>query len=379
MSGVKDSDRLNSVRERLYARGTESDRVVRHGLMEKNKEVAETWEVIKSRQQNPTTDIRKSISSDVERSQPESVVPTAEAIGEEPIENMTKKSKKSYRVIIMLVSIIGFVVVAGLASLFLLFGGNQISGRNIDISLTGPFSASGGEVLPIQVGITNQNSVAIESVVLVVNYPPGTRSADEEPRDLFEERLPLDNIESGEALNVPVRVSLFGEENEEKEINARIEYRLKDSNGRYEKVAEPLKVKIKSSPLVIGIDSVKTVSSGQEIDVTLNVRSNSQVTLKDILVSADYPDSFDFNSSEPSPMYGQNTWLIEEIDPDEEIKIVISGLVIGLVEEESVIKFNAGNPQTDNQFIMGSILAKAETNYTIEKPFIDVGISIGTT
>jgi Domain of unknown function DUF11 len=47
-----------------------------------------------------------------------------------------------------------------------------------------------------------------------------------------------------------------------------------------------------------------------------------------------------------------------------------------LADETSELQFSAGAPKSDNQFIMGSVLTKAKTSYTIEKPFIGVVVNI---
>ena len=73
-----------------------------------------------------------------------------------------------------------------------------------------------GDVVPLQISIANQNSVPMESANLILNYPVGTKTSDEQARDLFEERIPLSNLLAGEAVNIPVSIVMFGEENQEK-------------------------------------------------------------------------------------------------------------------------------------------------------------------
>src|SRR3989344_3515790 len=220
--------------------------------------------------------------------------------------------------IILLVSIACFIVVAIISSLYLFFGNNQISARNISINIEAPFSIAAGEQVPMQISVSNQNSVPIQAATLIVNYPIGTKT----------------------------------------------------------KEAESVKIKINSSPLVIRVDAIERASSGQEIEVTLTVQSNTSAVQRNILITANYPNSFAFLRSEPSPSYGQNTWLISEIAPEGSQVITLRGRISGVANEQSELQFLAGTPRSDNQFVMSSTMTQAKTTYTIERPFIDVQVAV---
>lgn len=353
MSGIKDQRNIDALRKRLYERSIEPEHAIRHELPSVDVDVSRGWEGVKPLRPAPMV--------------AEEVVVTEEEV---------VKKKFSYRIIILLASLGFFVVMAVVSSIYLFFGNNQISVKNVNLTIGSPLSATAGEKLPIQVSVSNQNSIPIESATLILNYPSGTKSADEQMRDLYEERIPIDTIAAGEAKNIPTNVILFGEENEEKEIRAAIEYRVQGSNGTFFKDAESIKVKINSSPIVIRVDSIEKVSSGQEMEIKLTLQSNAQVVQKNILISATYPQSFEFIKSEPQPVYGQNEWLIDEIAPESTKVVTIRGRVKGLEKETSEMQFSAGTPKSDNQFMMGSVLTKAKTAYVIEQPFMGVVIEI---
>jgi hypothetical protein len=211
---------------------------------------------------------------------------------------------------------------------------------------------------------------------LIINYPAGTKSTDSPARDLYEERITLNRINAGEAINTPLKAVMYGEENEERQINATIEYRLVDSNGTFYKESDPLTFKISSSPVVIRVESIKKVSAGQEVTVVLTIQSNASTPLRDVLITANYPTNFDYSSAEPSPDFRESAWLIKELLPESSKKITIKGGIVGKQTEEFQMQFSAGAPQIDNQFMIGSVLANATADFVIEQPFIDVGISV---
>ncbi len=370
MSGIKDQENIEEIRKRLYDRSFTPDpsRSEGHQLTKTTVDVSRGWgEPRLVERPAPAPDIAEKAATVVEEVLAKPVV--EEVAAETP-------KKRSYRLIIMLASVLLFVVAAAVSSVYLFFGANQISGRNISLDISAPFTIAAGETYAMEVSIANQNSVPIESATLIVNYPSGTKTADENAKDIFEARIPVAKVEPGEAIKVPVTALLFGEENEEKEIKTSIEYRVNGSNGTFFKEAEPIKVKINSSPLVIRVTSVDKVSSGQEMEITLNVRSNAPAVQRNVLVSANYPNSFTFVSSDPEPAYNENEWLIAEIAPEETKTIKLKGKVEGVADEQAEIQFQAGTPLSSNQFMMGSVLTKTKTSYVIERPFIDVVVGI---
>ncbi len=363
MAGIKDQENIDELRRRLYERGDTLESSTRHQL-------------------TPCPVVNVSRGWDTPWSTPAQSLSTVDTISQdneianEVVEVVKTPTKRRYRKFVLIVSLIFFFITATLSSLYLFFGANQISATNVSISLSTEFSIAAGETLPMQVSITNQNSVAIESATLIINYPPGTRANEENGKDLYEERITLETITPGQAKNIPLRVVLYGEENDSKEIKASVEYRIAGSNGTFFKEAVPQSVIISSSPLVLRVTGIDKISSGQELEVRLQLKSNSSLVQRNILISASYPNSFSFVKSEPEAVYGDNSWLVKELKPEETFDITLHGKIAGLSSEISEIQLKAGNPQLENQFMMGAVLAQSKFNYTIENPFTNVVFSI---
>ncbi len=372
MSDFKDQDRIDDLRRRLYARGDKMEKrkafdiSSSHPSVEPEKpEVSETWA-------QPPEPI---IEPDPEPTIMEPGL-VAEIQAEPELAMNRKQKKRSYRIKIVLGAIGLFVLAVLISSVFLLGGNNRISGENIAISITGPFTVGGGQELPLQIGVTNANAVSINSATLIIEYPLGTQSAAEAGKELYIERLPLDTVGSGETLNIPLKAVVFGEENAEKIVNASIEYRVEGSNATFFKEADPLRFKISFSPVVLRVDSVKKISSGQEATMDITVTSNAPTTLTDILVKAEYPSGFDFVSADPDPVAGNGTWSISALEPGESTKISLKGIVSGTETDEFATNFSVGVPNEREPFVLASIFTTGTTQFEIERPFIDVNLSI---
>jgi Domain of unknown function DUF11 len=345
MSGIKDQEHIDELRKRLYARGPDTSVVERHQLTDEAVSVARSW------------------SPPVQVASNEDIV-------------IEGTPKRNYRKFVLLGSLLIFFLVSALSSAYFLLGGNRISGDNISLALSGGATVGGSETYSFQASVTNQNDVAVESAALVLKYPSGSRSTGEPAKNIFEERIDVGTLNPGEAKNIPLQVAIFGKENDEKQIEASFEYKIIKSDGTFYKVAEPLRFRITSSPIILQVSSIGKVAAGQSVEVVLTVKSNSSKPLKDILVSASYPNGFSFKQSKPDPIYNQNTWKIDELLPEQSQKITLTGTITGLTEEKFAINFSAGAAQTDNQYIVGSVLAEAQTEFSIESPFIAVDIAI---
>lgn len=360
MKPIYSQEKIEEMRRRLYDRNAQVGQDLRHTLSDEKIDVSRDWSGGQVVNRANVTDLRKGI-----------------AAADEPLsEPVEVKPKRHYRGFVLSGSLLIFIFVAAITSLLLYFGFNQVSGDNIEILIKGQSLVGGGETMSLEVAITNQNTVPIDSATLVLRYPTGTRSTGDSPRNLFEERIPLDIVAPGEVQTVPVRVAVFGEENAEKKIEATVEYSIEGSDGTFYKDAEPFIFRISSAPLVLRIENLEKVASGQSTEVVITVVSNASTPLHDVLITASYPNGFDFEKSEPAPIYGENVWRIDELLPEQTTTIKLQGLVTGLTDETFRINFAAGPANPDNQYLVGSVLADSRADFTIERPFIDVQIGV---
>ncbi len=343
MSDIRDQRELDELRKRLYARGPVSDSLTRHTLENQPIDVAQNWSVIT----------------------PESEMTSAE-----------EEHPHRYRKFVLIASLVIFFLVAAASAAYFYFGNNRISGDNITFNIAGNNNISGGETVSFQIGVTNQNTVAIEGASLIVKYPEGTKSVSEPVKNLYEERIDIGQLGPGEAKNIQLQVAVYGKENQQLQIKATLEYRIVGSDGVFYKDAEPFNVQIISSPIILQVDSVRRVSAGQPVQITVKAKSNTNKVLKDVLITSKYPSGFTYKTAVPDPLYNQNVWKIDELKPEETETIVINGTITGLTNEGLVVDFTAGAALTDNEFIVGSLLADARAEFVLEQPFIAVDIDI---
>jgi len=346
MAQGKDEKKIDTLRDRLYAREGE-ERTARTKLQStKPASVPRNWE----RSQ-------KALQDSLE-------TPT-----------MPKK-KKGYRTKLLAAGGVFFGFTLLLSLLFLLLGNNTISGENISLQVSGPFAIAGAETVDMRVALENNNAVPIESATLIIEYPVGTQKADGSGQELFTERKSLDVIGSGQLVSESFSATIFGEENAEKVVNVSVEYRVRGSNAVFYKEAEPLRLKISSSPIVLSLKAPQQRTSGQDIELEFTVASNSEETLTNVLVSAEYPFGFEFTDGDPNPDSGDSVWRIASLDPEERETFTVQGTLTGLQGEERVFTFSTGVGTERDPYTLASVYATQQHEVTINAPSLNVGVDV---
>ncbi len=289
--------------------------------------------------------------------------------------HMTRKKKSLLNkalygsVIFVLIAILYAVISLGT-------GGGTISSKNIDISVSGPVSISAGDVLSLEVKVKNENDVALELTDLLVEYPEGTREVDNISTALKRYRESLGDIPAGKSGETLIGSVLFGQEGEKKTIVLGVEYRVSGSNAIFYTERE-YEVEIVSSPITMSIQSPNSISSGQDIEFVIQVRSNSEETVEDVMLFAEYPFGFEFDDNNSTePLYDEDVWEIGDLRSGAQRTIRIRGIVLGQDEEERTFRFIAGISDEFDEKKVGTPFLTHTRTVAIERPFLGLDLAI---
>jgi uncharacterized repeat protein (TIGR01451 family) len=276
---------------------------------------------------------------------------------------------------IMIGALIFFFLSSGIA-LFMFFGGfNVISSQNVDISIVGPVSVQGGEELDLQINIQNKNNTDLETATLIVEYPSGTRSAENITTDFPRYRESLGTILAGKTTSRTVGALLFGEENTTKDIKISVEYQVRNSTAVFTK-EKKYSVALGTSPVSIKVDSLKEVDANQETTFNITLTSNSNTTLQNILLVAEYPAGFTFTSASPAPTFDSMIWDVGQMEPGQKKVFAVKGRVEGQDGEERVLHWNVGIKSIDNPKLLQTTFVSFLNSVFIKRPFIGVNLSL---
>jgi len=281
--------------------------------------------------------------------------------------------------ILFVIGAIVFLLAIGFAAYRFIVGLNVIDSKKVDLSVDGPVSLKGGDVLELEIAIKNNNEIPLESVTLIMEYPAGTRSSEDIQVEVTRDAETLGTIPQGGEVVRTKKAVMFGEKDSVKDIVAKIEYRVEGSNATFTK-EETYPVTITSSPLIMTVDYPEEVNSGQEIDVTITVASNSNQPIEGLLVRAEYPFGFEYRSSSPEPRFNDSVWRLGTINPGEKDVINIKGRIQGQENEERTFRFYAGEAGEANEREIAVEFISSQETLVIRRPFVALSLTLdGTT
>lgn len=261
----------------------------------------------------------------------------------------------------------GFALVsAGIFAFSFFTGRARLSGENIQLTVTSTTFADSGEEVNATVVIVNQNPVPMEFTKLIFKYPLGSTR---DPNALKEITRNLGTLAAGETRNEVFPMQLFGEQGNEKDFSAMVEYRLQGSNAIFEKTGGA-KLTLRSSIATLVINAVDSMLSAQQLPITLTISGNATAPVKNALVIGDFPDGCSFVSSDPQPTLDKNNWYLGDLPVGSQKKINIVLQCIGVTDAEKNIQFSLGSQDVANERKLASVYTTGSHTVKLTSAFL---------
>jgi len=285
-----------------------------------------------------------------------------------------EKTKNSFFAVKILIGSIIFFLIALLVVLYrFMGGGNVVSGNNIEVNVKAPVSVAGGEVLPFEVEIKNNNSVTLLGADLGITFPPGAQDITDTSQPAKKVQQYIGDVLPGQSIKKNFSVVLYGSENEKKDINITLEYKVTGSNSLFNK-AKIVSVLVSSAPVTIVVSGPTSINTNQKVDFTVDVTSNSPSLIKNLLLKVDYPFGFSFTGSNPATFSQNNFWLVGDLAPGAKRTIKFSGALSGQEGEERGFNFSLGSQSKTDTLVIGVPFAASFSSVTIKRPFVSADI-----
>lgn len=278
---------------------------------------------------------------------------------------------------LLLLSGVFFALAVLVAGALFFMGSNSISAENVLISVSGPSLVEVGETVPIQISVLNKNNTTLRNARLQIRFPDDTRVPDSLDDKLIRVEEPLGDIGEGEREAYTIEASFFGSEKDKKEVVVSIEYEIDGSTAVFEK-EQIYSVTISSAPVGIFIDAPEKISAGEETSLRLEIESNSEISLDNLILKASYPFGFSFKDSDPNPDFGEGIWELD-LGPGEKKEIVIEGSIEAQDNEERTFRFTLGRQDSTNAEEIKTTLFEALHPINVSKPSLALDVTINGT
>jgi len=270
-------------------------------------------------------------------------------------------------------AILFFIISIGIAAAVFFGGFNRISPNNVNISVLGPLSVAAGDELSLDIIVNNGNAIDLSNVVLTIHYPDGTRSAANTTLPLTIDTEQVGAIRAGQSVTKTVKAVLFGEKDAIQNITVTADYNIQLSTSPNHKEKQ-YQIAIKSAPVIMTVNYPKEINSGHTAQFDIDITSNTNSPINNLVLTGIYPFGFTFTSSDPAPYSGNAIWHLGTLMPLEKRHITIIGTLDAQNNEERTFSFDAGTALPDDDRKIGVTLASAMQSLTVLKP--EIGLSV---
>lgn len=285
-----------------------------------------------------------------------------------------QKNKTSLFSIIFYISFSFFMLSVGISAFFLYFQKNDTPLNQMEVVLVSPNSIDSGEELEYTLELQNNTKYDFDNVDVYIKYP---KSSVDPIDGVIKEKdsVEIDKIISGENKKIDKKIIFSGSPNDKKEVEISINYQI----AGYSSILSQKKifsVKIDSSPVFVKINVPKNVKSKEEFDIDIEVISNSNLDLKNLVLIGRYPNGFEIINNNPPAIFStnyKNVFRIPELKIGEKKNIKIRGRLIGENSEIKVVSFSVGDTISSNNEIR-TVFYSTKEKITIKKPSIDLNL-----
>lgn len=252
-------------------------------------------------------------------------------------------------------------------------GSGSASAKNIDITISGPAQVAGGDSTKLQIVLTNRNKVPLELADLVITYPEGTRTPADFKTDFPSQRIPMGTIYPGDSKQGTVTAVFSGESNEHKTVKVELEYHVQGSSAIFV-ASKTYDIVLNSAPIAISVEGNMQTISGQPVQLTIDVSSNSSAPIRDVLVHVDYPFGFKFTNATPAAV-GPNLWAVGDLAPGDHKTIVLGGTMSGESGDNRVFRIQAGTRSSPNASNISTQIAESSFTMEVSQAFLGLSVS----
>ncbi|MEN9582177.1 MAG: hypothetical protein RL641_131 [Candidatus Parcubacteria bacterium] len=268
-----------------------------------------------------------------------------------------------------------FLVLGVIYAFVMLYaGGNTVSNDRVKIAITGNAYTAGGEELPMDISVTNENSVSIDSAQLIIEYPRGSDTGD--AGDYERKRISLKSISPGEQIDEHISVILYGEQGTNKEIRARLEYTVRGSVATFIK-EEVFPIQINTAPLVLTVEAPVESVSNQDYTLKIKAVVASNHLSKNTIIRVDYPPGFQFADATPKSLLNNNIFPLGKTDVGSENIITVHGKIVGINGDKKAFRISAGEQDPKDGTKVSVVYNSSVYEVLIGKPFIDARLTLG--
>ncbi|HCR52183.1 TPA: hypothetical protein DIV48_00865 [Candidatus Kaiserbacteria bacterium] len=292
-----------------------------------------------------------------------------------PLQSIPYREKRHVRLagVFFVVAFTFFLISLLAAGYFFYFGGNSVSVDKITVSIQGPTTIAGGDIVPLSLTITNRNPVPIKNATVEIDFPDGTLSADGSLSPYPRHSENLGELGSGATVTRSIKAIVFGGAGQALALPVSFSYGTGNSSTVFLKKSS-YALAVSSSPLSVSVDTTSETVSGKPLTLTLVARSNANVPLDNVILAGVFPFGFSVTSSS-EPMNGPN-FVLGTLQPGASKTVTLTGTLTGQNSEQRVFHFTIGTAKSESDQTPAVAYMTQDVSVTITAPFITTTLAL---
>jgi len=173
--------------------------------------------------------------------------------------------------------------------------------------------------------VSNEQDIAISEAKLSLLLPDGVREAKTGGSVIIE---PIGIIQGGTSVKKTFSLVSTNIKGDTKEIEARISY-VGASDNRFEPSGTKYKIETNKEPLDIAVALPETIIRGSPFSFEIQYSNPTSVSVHDIWLVAEYPNTFHFDRASQDPDSLNNRWRLPSLEKGTVGSIEITGTYEG--------------------------------------------------
>jgi len=236
---------------------------------------------------------------------------------------------------IFLFLILILAIITGIS--YLNYRKQTFSKEILKLEILGPETAAAGQEIEYTLKYKNNGNVRLENLSLVFEYPEKSLLSPDQQQRINKN---LDDLYPGQEQIIKFQARLFGKQGEIKTAKTSIRYQPKNLKAFYESESG-FSTKIEEVAISFSFDFPSKIVAGKESEFSINYFSNLDAFVSDLRIKMDYPEGFEFISSDPVGIE-KNEWAIPLLNKAEGGRIKIVGRISGDVGSQKIFRANLG-------------------------------------
>ncbi len=251
----------------------------------------------------------------------------------------TSKRKVSKKKVLITIGIIVAILALGGLGVWFTIRKPTFLGSKVDFEVRGPETIASGETFSYEFLCNNKEEVAIENIEIEVIYPEGFIFISSDPEVSSEHTWVIDKIEAHSEKKIVASGQLIGEPDQDKEIRVNFSYKPQNVSSRFSQ-EKKLITKISTYGITLAGDLAENIPQDSEIEWIIKYGNITRNAISGIMIEVQYPDGFEFSSSDTEPSDDNNVWSDLSLESNQEQEIRIKGTLSGEPDESKIFKAN---------------------------------------